>query len=204
MPQNYNLDKYQVFIPNEKKGTIPNKKWKKKNKNLRWFLGETIGVSIGQSYITVTPMQLLTYTNALVNGGNIVQPRILNYIKQNRQKIETKLKTHYLGFDPENLKLIMEGMRQSVSSKIGTSKSAANSVFSIGGKTGTTQIISYKTRRKIIEEKGKLNPELEDHAWFVGFAPVHDPQVSIVILLENGKAGKYAAAAAKKILLPYF
>ena len=160
-----------IDIPNEKKGTIPNKKWKKKNKNLRWFLGETIGVSIGQSYITVTPMQLLTYTNALVNGGNIVQPRILNYIKQNRQKIETKLKTQYLGFDPENLKLIMEGMRQSVSSKIGTSKSAANSVFSIGGKTGTTQIISYKTRRKIIEEKGKLNPELPiklaDFIWVV-------------------------------------
>ena len=193
-----------IDLPNEKKGIIPNKKWKEKNKKSRWFLGETIGVSIGQSYTTVTPIQLLTYLNALVNGGNIIQPRVLNYIEQQGQKAENKLKIQHLGFDPKNLALIIEGMNQSVSSKVGTSRSAANSSFSMGGKTGTTQVISYKTRRKIIEEKGSLNPELEDHAWFVGFAPVQDPQVSIVILLENGKTGKHAAATSKEILLPYF
>ncbi len=193
-----------IDIPNEKKGLIPNKKWKEKNKKSRWFLGETIGVSIGQSYIAVTPIQLLTYVNALVNGGNIVQPRILNYIKQKEKTIKTKLKTEHLGFDPKNLNLIIEGMSQSVSSQTGTSRAAANSIFPMGGKTGTTQVISYKTRRKIIEEKGELNPELEDHAWFAGFAPVHDPQISIVILLENGKAGRYAAATARQILQPYF
>ena len=163
-----------------------------------------MGVSIGQSYITVTPLQLLTYLNALVNGGNIIQPRILSYVEQQNQKIKNKLKIQNLGFEPKNLELILEGMRQSVSSKIGTSKSAANPIFSIGGKTGTTQVISYKTRRKIIEEKGKLDTELEDHAWFVGFSPAKDPQLSIVILLENGKAGRYAAATARQILQPYF
>ena len=193
-----------IDLPNEKKGTIPNKAWKEKNKKSRWFLGETMGVSIGQSYITVTPLQLLTYLNALVNGGNIIQPRILSYVEQQNQKIKNKLKIQNLGFEPKNLELILEGMRQSVSSKIGTSKSAANPIFSIGGKTGTTQVISYKTRRKIIEEKGKLDTELEDHAWFVGFSPAKDPQLSIVILLENGKAGRYAAATARQILQPYF
>ena len=192
-----------IDLPTEKKGTIPNKAWKEKNKKSRWFLGETVGVSIGQSYITVTPIQLLTYLNAMVNGGNIIQPRILDYIDQPRQKID-KINIEHLGFDPKNLELILEGMRQSVSSKIGTSKSAANSTFSIGGKTGTTQVISYKTRRKIIEEKGKLDSELEDHAWFIGFAPAKEPQLTIAVLLENGKAGRYAAATARQILQPYF
>ena len=140
----------------------------------------------------------------MVNGGNIIKPRVLDYIDQKGKKIESKINIEHLGFEQKNLELILEGMRQSVSSKIGTSKSAANSTFSIGGKTGTTQVISYKTRRKIIEEKGKLDPELEDHAWFIGFTPAKEPQLSIAILLENGKAGRYAAATARQILQPYF
>lgn len=193
-----------IDIPNEKKGLIPNKEWKLKNKNSKWFLGETINVSIGQSYVSVTPIQLINYVNALINGGNLITPKVVDYIDKGGVKQKTKSESSPLNFDPQNIEIVLEGMRQSVSSKTGTNHSIANSLFTIGGKTGTTQVISNKTRRKIIEEKGKIDPSLEDHSWFVGFAPAVNPKLSVVVLLENGKSGKNAAIVAKKILQPYF
>ena len=193
-----------IDLPNEKKGLIPSVAWKKKYKNDKWFLGETIGVSIGQNYVSVTPIQLINYVNALVNGGKIIEPRIVDYIEDRGEKIEQQAANKFLNFNPENIEIILEGMRQSVSSASGTSRFAANPYFTMGGKTGTTQIISRSTRQKIIAEKGAIAENLEDHAWFVGFAPAKKPKFTIVVLLENGKSGRYAASLAKNILSPYF
>ena len=193
-----------IDIPNEKNGNIPNKQWKQKIKKSKWYLGETVGVSIGQNYVSVTPLQLITYVNAIVNGGNLIQPRVTDYI-QTGSKISTIAVTKKkLDFQPKNLALVLEGMRNGVATKHGTSRGLKNAVFSAGGKTGTTQLISSQIKSKIIKEQGKLDLSLENHVWFTGFAPAYNPKYSIVVLLENGKQSSNAVAVAKNILYNYF
>ena len=193
-----------IDIPNEKKGVIPNKKWKEEMYKDKWYLGETIGVSIGQNYVGVTPLQLICYINAIVNGGILIQPRIVDYIVQGKNKEVIKTQRKYLGLRPKNLNLVLDGMRASVISKKGTNRRLQNNIFSAGGKTGTTQLISNQTRKKIIKKEGKLSPSLENHAWFAGFAPAYNPKYSIVVLLENGKKGTNATALAKQVFYNYF
>lgn len=193
-----------IDIPNEKMGLIPNKEWKKKIHKDRWYLGETVGVSIGQNYVTVTPLQLICYVNAIINGGYLIQPRIVNYIIEGKKKALIETQRKKIDVSDKNLRLILDGMRASVSSKKGTNRRLKNEIFSAGGKTGTTQLISEQTKQRIIKTQGQLDPSLENHAWFTGFTPADNPKYSLVVLIENGKKGSNAAALAKKIFYNYF
>ena len=82
---------------------------------------------------------------------------------------------------------MVEGMVRVVNSDIGTGKSAAVPGITVAGKTGTAQ-----------------NPTGENHAWFIGFAPVDDPKIAIVVLLEHGGSGSLAAWVAGEFLRRYF
>ena len=60
--------------------------------------------------------------------------------------------------------------------------------ITVAGKTGTAQ-----------------NPHGEDHAWFIAFAPVEDPRITVTVLVENGGHGSSVAAPiAQKVLSTYF
>ena len=61
---------------NEKKGLVPNTKWKKNNLGKGWVLGETLITGIGQGYIQTTPLQLCLMTAQLANGGFKIYPKI--------------------------------------------------------------------------------------------------------------------------------
>jgi penicillin-binding protein 2 len=193
-----------VDMPNEKKGIIPNKAWKRKTRNEKWYLGETVGVSIGQNFVGVTPLQLLSYVNAIINGGTLVQPRVADYVRQGKRIKAITSEKKETGLKVENLEIILEGMRASVSSKDGTNKVIKNNDFSAGGKTGTTQVISEQTKNKILKEQGKLEPHLENHAWFTGFFPAYNPKYSVVVFIENGKKGTNAARLAKEVFYNLF
>ena len=193
-----------IDIPNEKSGIIPNKEWKKRVHNDRWYFGETVGVSIGQNYVSTTPLQLLCYVNAIINGGSLIEPRIVDYIQQKEKKVIPLQAKKLTRIKPEYLNMMLEGMRSSVTSSDGTNRILKNSNFTSGGKTGTTEVINSQTKRRILKEKGQLDPSLENHAWFTGFAPAHNPKYSIVVLIENGKKGTNAALLAKEIFYHYF
>jgi penicillin-binding protein 2 len=60
----------------------------------------------------------------------------------------------------------------------------------IGGKTGTAQVVK--------KGEEKRHAELKDHAWFVSFAPVDNPQIAVVVLVENGGFGGLVAAPVAK------
>ena len=205
-----------INLPNEKSGLIPNKQWKQKRYNEIWYPGETLPVAIGQGFITVTPLQLVNYVNIFANGGKLVKPIIVEEIIQRRSQDNegktTSTGSHIissptvtpLGFKKETIQLIQKGMTLVVNGKNGTGKGAYTSKFNIAGKTGTTQLISNKTKWRLLKKNKDLDEELFNHAWFVAYAPVENPQISLAVLLEHGRNSKYASPYVKDILEYYF
>jgi penicillin-binding protein 2 len=145
----------------------------------KWTRGNVVNLGIGQGEFGVSPLQMAQYVASIANDGVIRQPHavkgIFNKLTQridvvSSQSIPTDI-------DSSALALIREGMRRSVMEKKGTSGRARIPGISVAGKTGTAQ-----------------NPHGEDHAWFVGFAPVDTPKIAIAVLVENGGFGGTIAA----------
>ncbi len=174
----------------EKKGLIPNTKWKLEVKKAQWFLGETFVNSIGQGYVSVTPVQMAVMMSAVSNGGKVYRPTILK--GAGPELLMTA------DVKPETLQTIKEYLKGVVNEPGGTGGAAKSSVTIIGGKTGTAQVVGLRKDSKFLSEK------FRDHAWFVAFAPVDKPEVAMSVLVEHGGHGGSAAAPiAKKAIEAY-
>ena len=93
---------------NEKKGLVPNTKWKKETLGKGWVLGETLITGIGQGYILTTPLQLCLMTAQLANGGFKIYPKIT--IDKNQDTFE-KIK-HIIQKNSEDVKEIKDGLKE--------------------------------------------------------------------------------------------
>lgn len=172
----------------EKKGLIPNTEWKKQKKRLPWYLGDTFISSIGQGFITATPIQMALMTATFANGGKIYKPSLV------------KINQSSLGIVPlkqETIKMIKEALSGVVNEPNGTAQGAKSSLTTVAGKTGTAQVVGKK--------KGLLGERFMDHAWFVAFAPVDKPEIALSVFVEHGGGGgAVAAPIAKRAIEAYF
>jgi len=208
----------------EKKGVVPNTKWKIKELGKNWYIGETLHSGIGQGYFLTTPLQLSLMTAQIANGGFKIQPRILinkNDKFSNLQKfLNHKNSTpgnvmsaddqiFNFGLQPlfrnqENINLVKDAMFAATNEVGGTSYRSRHKKkeFMFAGKTGSSQIKRFTPEQREAEVKQENITYLErDHAWFVAFAPVSDPKYAISVLVEHGGSGSSAAAPlAKKII----
>src|SRR4030066_614534 len=171
-------------LVNEKKGIIPNTKWKKEKKRQAWYLGETFNTAIGQGYLAVTPIQMAVMTGAIANGGNLYQPTL---IKDAAAVLSGKAKANL-----ETLDTIKKALFGVVNESGGTGWAAKSQLTSIGGKTGTAQVVALK------HGSGNLPAQFRDHAWFVAFAPVERPEIALSVVVEHGGHGGGAAAPIAK------
>jgi penicillin-binding protein 2 len=180
-------------LSGERPGIVPSPAWKKKVGRGVWNPGETINSAIGQGDTLTTPVQLATMTARLVNGGRQILPRLLMDEESKREGI--------IDIDPAHLASIIEGMRMVVNSPRGTAHGSAikEERYAFGGKTGTSQV------RKLLvpgQDQSKIPWEFRHHAWFVGYAPVHDPKYCCAVIIEHGGGGASAAApVARDVLL---
>ncbi len=180
-----------VDLRSEAAGLVPDAVWKEQTQHMPWFPGNTVMMSIGQGYLLATPMQLAVATSALANGGMLVTPHLLKQvttasgqlIRENAPAPRGKIK-----LSSETLRLIQRAMTRAVDDRRGTAWRARVAGVSVAGKTGTAQ-----------------NPHGEDHAAFVCFAPVENPQIAIAVLVENGgEGGLTAAPIARAVMEAYF
>jgi penicillin-binding protein 2 len=186
----------------EKPGLVPSTAWKRQARGEPWYPGETISAAIGQGYNLVTPMQLLNVMSAVANGGIRYKPRIVKRLETFEGKVVQEFEPQWLGeipARPETLRLVQQALWGVVNEPRGTGWRARHEQVSIGGKTGTVQVIANSP-------KGDRLPErFRDHGWFVAFAPVDNPQLAIVILGEHGgRGGSTYAPIARKIVEHYF
>ncbi len=169
-----------IDMPGEGVGFLPTPDWKKKKMGTSWLLGDTYNVSIGQGDLLLTPIQLLNYIDAIANGGMIYQP-FLN--ASSSPKIVKDLSSLL----PE-IKEAQKGMRATVTSPAGTAHTMNDLPFSVCAKTGSAQI--------------KNNSQ--ENAFFVGYAPCDNPQIAILVLIENSRDGSLNAVPVAKDVLNWY
>ncbi|MEW5818366.1 MAG: penicillin-binding protein 2, partial [Spirochaetota bacterium] len=179
-----------ISIGNEKKGLIPTSGWKKETKKTPWFLGETFINSIGQGYVATTPVQMAVMISSVSNGGYIYKPVII--------KNENPVLLRHADVKQETYQIIKDALYGVVNEPGGTGWVAKSNTTTIGGKTGTAQVVGIRKDSKYLSEK------FRDHAWFVAFAPVEKPEIALSVFVEHGGHGGTAAAPiAKKAIEAY-
>lgn len=196
-------ERFNIEIPNEKRGLIPNKRWKKLNFEERWQGGETVIAGIGQGYVLATPLQLAVMTARLANGGRKVTPAIL----MGGEKQENQEELEDIGVSPKHLALVLKGMSAVNNHPRGTAFAhrIRDKKGGMGGKTGTSQVRRIsKSERQTRVRKNKEKPWVErDHALFVGYAPLINPRYVVSVLVEHGGSGSRAAAPVGRDILDY-
>lgn len=196
-------EKTNVELPMEEKGIVATRD-KAKERGDEWQIGETLSAAIGQSYNSYTPIQMAKYISMLANGGkpiDVTLVKSINDVNGNQVSKEditkfvnaklglTKEKKEDLNIKKENIDAILKGMKGVTSEEGGTAYSTfANFDIELGGKTGSAQT----------DVQGKVN------GWFVGFAPYEEPEIAVVVLVENAGSGSYTAEVARDILQEYF
>ena len=175
-------------------GLIPDPTWKLQSQDETWLPGDTVNMAIGQGYVQVTPLQLADMYAAIANGGTLYRPEIIQKIGSANEPPEEVWQPDVIGHLPvsqENLKAIQDGLHGVIVSPRGTAGFVFKGFpYSVAGKTGTA-------------ETG--GPNDISPAWFVAYAPFEDPQIVVVVFLENGGQGSYnAAPLARQVLETWF
>tara|TARA_A100001011_G_C14293521_1_gene837327 strand:- start:742 stop:2613 length:1872 start_codon:yes stop_codon:yes gene_type:complete len=184
----------------EKKGLIPNTKWKKNNLGSGWLLGETIITGIGQGYIQTTPLQLCLMMAQIANGGFKITPKII--MEDNKRKFADD---HFkpLFKNSKNIKIVQDAIFSSTNEARGTSFSSRikNKKYQFAGKTGTSQVKRItKKERELDLDTLQIPYEQRDHALYIAYGPYRNPRYATSIIVEHGGSGsKSAAPMAKKI-----
>ncbi len=171
-----------IDLPSEKAGLVPDRHWKQKLYNERWYDGDTVSLSIGQGYLQATPLQILRMASVIANGGYLVTPGLVNRIEDVNMGVG---KIESCNFKMENLDTMGEGM-DLVVSETGTGKRAQVEGINIAGKTATIQ-----------------NPHGKTHAGFVCFFPYDVPEHAMVVFIEHGGSGGYEAVGIAQKIISY-
>ncbi|HYX21850.1 MAG TPA: penicillin-binding protein 2, partial [Thermoanaerobaculia bacterium] len=189
-----------VDLAFEKAGLVPSEEWARTKRGARWYPSETIAVSIGQGPLLVTSMQIARGLAALLEGGRLPTPHLFYSSQDPRTGAQLRYKAEFVegpGIAPEKLGIVKNGMWAVVNEPGGTAFGSRARGIEMGGKTGTAQVVGHDTTIKADADKSKL----DTHAWFAGFAPVSDPQIVVVVFVENGGHGNLAAAPLAKALV---
>lgn len=184
-----------VDLPNENSGFFPSRKWKEQTRGEGWFPGETVITSIGQGFMTSTPLQIGVMMSGVFNGGNIYQPKIVDRIESHDGNTTLKVEPHILRSMeiPEDIKkIILDGLVDSVYKRGGTSQRAKVKGLTVAGKTGTAQVVSLKRTEGMDDDE--IPEHWRDHSWFTGVFPAEMPKYVIVVLVEHGGSGGASAA----------
>jgi len=198
-----------IDLGGESKGLTPSSEWKKRIKGERWYLGETLISSIGQGFNLTTPLQLAVATGTLAMHGKRMYPQLLlqmhahdadnNTVQPQTIKQAAQVVIH----NDKNWDYMVQSMEKVVTGLRGTARKIHSETFTIAGKTGTAQVFEIAQDEEYDAEK--LAKKLRDHALFVGFAPVDNPQIAVAVIVENGgSGGAIAAPVARAVMDVYF
>ena len=192
-----------IGINNEQPGLIPTKAWKLRARNEEWIEGETLSAAIGQGYNLVTPLQMARAVAALVNGGTLYNPWIIEKIVSPEGEVIKRFQSEKSGnieISQESIQVVLDALRDVVQQPGGTAHWTRLIEVVHGGKTGTSQVVRLEenVRRLKTEEIDYL---LRDHSWFVAFAPVENPEIALAVMVEHGGHGSTAAAPIARDLI---
>jgi len=184
-------------MPSERSGIMPSRAWKRAAKGRAWYPGDTVNASIGQGFTLATPMQLAVATARLASRGEIRSPQLV------RKQHGVPPPAGVIKVSDSNWDYVHHAMQEVVHGLRGTARIINRDLdYHIAGKTGTAQVIGIKQDEEYdAETVAKRN---RDHALFIAFAPVEDPQIAVSVIVENGEHGSSTAApVARKLIDAY-
>jgi len=186
-----------IDIRGELKGIMPSREWKLRTYRTVWYPGETLITGIGQGFMLTTPLQLANITATLSMYGRRTQPSMILAIQDTADDHQQVIPPKPLEPVPvgqiSHWESIIKAMQLVVNDPHGTAHRLSYRLpYSIAGKTGTAQVFGIKQDEEYKEEE--VSKKLRDHALFIGFAPVEDPQIAVAVIVENGGHGSSAAA----------
>ena len=187
---------FDISLPNQKTGIVPDKKWKKEKMGESWYAGETLISAIGQGFVLTNPFQLAVMTSIIASNGKMIEPTI---IKGNRVSFKTNDKYS------KEIKIIKKAMFKVVNESKGTAFKSRLEDIKFAGKTGTSQVrrISLSERESDDFREKEQEWKNRDHALFVGYMPYDDPKYSISVIIEHGGSGASTAAPIAKQIFNY-
>ena len=162
---------------------VPDPAWLLDERGESWSIEDSVNLAVGQGNLLVTPLQVAVMIAAVANGGTVYQPYLVDRIGDTYDTasvIHDPVVKGTANVSQDTLDVIRESMRQVViNQSIGTAEGRLGSMrISAAGKTGTAQV------------SGTGYPD----AWFAGFVPFEDPELAIVVLVENGGQGSSVAS----------
>ncbi|MFA9262494.1 MAG: penicillin-binding protein 2 [Undibacterium sp.] len=175
-------EKTGIDLSGEADGFLPDPDWKQAKIGERWYIGDDYNSSIGQGYITATPLQILNSIAAIANGGTLYTPHV-----RTPERGDLPFPSRSVGISSDTLRVVREGMRETVTE--GTAQSLQSLPVAVAGKTGTAQY------------GGKEST----HGWFVSFAPYENPELAIIVLIEGQtKESTYHAVPITKAVYEWY
>ncbi|MBQ0062803.1 MAG: penicillin-binding protein 2 [Prevotella sp.] len=164
--------KLGIDMPGEKRGLIPNAEFYDQAYAGRWNALTILSIAIGQGEVMNTPLQIANQAATIANRGYYIIPHVVKQVEGERLDT-TYSERHYTMVDRRYYEHVVRGMRDAVTS--GTCRGVKIPGYSVCGKTGTAQ------------NRGG------DHSVFMGFAPMHNPRIALVVYVENGGFGADSA-----------
>jgi penicillin-binding protein 2 len=182
-----------IDLPSEEPGLMPSPEWVERAQHRKWYAGETISVAIGQGAVTTTPLQLARTIGGIASGGVFKQPHLL--------KDALNVAEERFTMSESTIEKITDAMYGVVNESGGTGGQLRLAGIEFSGKSGTAQVIGYDTRARVGKTK-----QLEDNAWFVGYAPRRNPEIVVSVLVqESGKHGGEAAGpVVRDVIKAYY
>ncbi len=154
--------------------------------------GDLMDFAIGQGAFTATPLQVAVSYAALVNGGLVMEPRVVRRVVDAEGRLVHRVESPVMAtidIDEQTRSALLTDLNRVV--RFGTASSAfadfGDGLDRIGGKTGT----------------GQTSANRDNHAWFVGVAPLDSPRFVVVVLIEEGGSGGQIAAPVARHILQY-
>ena len=186
-------------------GNNPTRQWIKDKHGRSWYAGDTVNLGIGQGFMLSTPTQLAIATAVMANKGSWMMPRLLLYSNDEALlDIPEKAQDDIILKNEANWDKMHFAMQEVLYGKKGTAKlSAIDAPYRFAGKTGTAQVANIK-RDENGDPLDDVPDHLKDHALFIAFAPVENPQIALAVVVEHGGGGSSVAAPiARKLLDEY-
>ncbi len=202
-------EKTGIDLENEKTGVLPSPEWKRrrfKGAAGRWYGGDTISVSNGSGLNAYTPLQIAHAIANLANNGVVMKPHLVKIVEDSvthARKLTVAQPSYRIPLKQENIDFVKNAMVGVTSEPGGTAyRVFANAGYTVGGKTGTAQVVSIKKGEKY--NAAKLAERLRDNALFTAFAPVERPRIVLAMVVENAGMGGAAAAPIARKALDYY
>ncbi len=195
-----------IDMTGEASGLAPSPEWKQKVYKEAWYPGDTLNIGIGQGTLLTTPLQMVQITTLIANRGKGFHPHLVSAIKATEDQDPTAIRLKAL---PEihlnkqqHWDIIIDAMKKVVHIPGGTAYRISHGMqYQMAGKTGTAQVFNLKQNEKY--DANKVKAHLRDHSWFIAFAPIENPKIALVVLIEN-KQNKTGADIARVVLDSFF